>query len=383
MAPQFDTAAGQDPVRSLQNRWYNTLTTNLHLNPAQFQIRSSPDPLIGSSEDLWAIQDVLPPFSLTFNSSIHASDRFSIEYIPVASQLQFPESAFREHIGEQNYQKWTSHLKNITHPPTEDKLPALFRQWALLAAPSVMSVGVADLTRMIIINRALKSLQPYTGPNAKPIEFKTDFAQVKKMVENSTGSSFTFDSPLASDDVENSWTGGINNGLAGLWSGSGSDSRLSRHFATSRISVHVELKAYAESVSVPGSWYNSALLNIAYTVPNGLPWPAAPNPTWEEVFGPNGSMRRLAISLVVAEGVYVTVTSDAQCSESDQQVIKNNAAKGLWPLYIPERDGAATNIVSFDSAEKMNIETVTEPGNLVVIGHNVLSIAQYLGHAVA
>jgi hypothetical protein len=105
------------------------------------------------------------------------------------------------------------------------------------------------------------------------------------------------------------------------------------------------------------------------------------NPTWAEVFGQDGSMQRLIASMVVVDGINATITSDVSYSKTDQQTIQRNASKGLWPFYAPTNNGTVTNEVNFDNTKGMKIKTVTQPGNPLVMGNNVLAIAQYLGHA--
>ncbi len=118
-----------EPITILQNRWYNSLVTHLRLDRSLFQIRYPLDPIIRSNQDLWAMQNIIPPLSLTFNSSIHQNELFFDEYTAIVSQIQYPENKFREDIGEEVYQQWLSYLNNITPPPSDNKLPALFRQW--------------------------------------------------------------------------------------------------------------------------------------------------------------------------------------------------------------------------------------------------------------
>lgn len=370
-----------EPVTILQNRWYNSIIAHLHLNRSLFQIHQSSDPMIHSDKDLWAIQNNIPPLSLTFNSSIYKNELFFDEYTAIVSQLQYPEILFKKDIGEEVYEKWLNYLKNITPPPPDSKLPIIFRNWSMISAPSVMSVGTTDLSRMVLINRILTSLQSYQGLNTKMIDFSGDYAQILNTLDNSTGVTFIFDSNFADSSIEDTWAAGNNSGLSGLWSRTCSTSRLSRRFALSHIKVNVQIKSYAVYTSVPGPWYNSSLLNIAYSNRNSSPWPINPNPTWEDVFGQSGSMQRLIVSLVVADGMNVSVTSDACFCKTDQQIIHCNASSGLWPFYIPSKNNMVTNVVIFDDVKGMKIETVAQPGNPLVIGNNILAIAQYLGQA--
>jgi hypothetical protein len=133
---------------------------------------------------------------------------------------------------------------------------------------------------------------------------------------------------------------------------------------------------------VPGPWYSSALLNAGYTNQGTPPWPPNPKPTWQERFGPGGSLRRAIISIVLADGVNANVWSGAHFSEADRRSIENNASKGLWPLYIPDSKAVASNEVTFDGNNSTNIVTVTQPGIPIVLGNNVMEIGHYLGHAV-
>ncbi|AOW98830.1 hypothetical protein BJP34_04620 [Moorena producens PAL-8-15-08-1] len=364
----------------LQNRWYNGLITKLQLDPNMFQI-PQPSLVLQSSQDLWAYQDVIPPVSLTFNTSIYKSYLFSDEYAAVISELEFPTNKFKQNIGEDNYQRWLTYLENINPPPPERQLPNLFRRWSILNAPSVMSVGVSDLSKMVLISAAQRGLRPYRNPNAKPIDFSGTYAQLVQLLDNSPGGSFDFDSQGSSDDVSNTWTGGYNVGLDGLWAGDSSTSRLNHRFALSSVTVDIQFQSYTVWTSTPGSWYNSSLLNIAYSNKATPPWPINPNPTWDEVFSQDGSIQYFIASLVVMDGVKATITSDVSYSKTDQQTIHRNASKGLWPFYVPTKNGSVTNIVTFGDSKGMKIETVAQPGNPIVIGNNVLGIAQYLGHA--
>lgn len=369
-----------EPMTVLQNRWYNGLVTRLQLAPKMFQIRQ-PSLLPRSNQDLWASQDIIPPASLTFNTSIYKSYLFSDEYAAVISELEFPTDKFRQVIGEDNYQRWLTHLNKINPPPPINQHPALFRQWSMLNAPLVMSVGVSALTQMILISNAQQRLQPYQGPNAKPIDFKETYAQLAEILSNSPGGSFAFDSNTISNDVGNTWTGGNNVGLDGLWAGHCSTSRLSRRFALSSVAVNVQFQSYTVWASTPGSWYDSFLLHTAYSNKATPPWAINANPTWDEVFGKDGSIQHLIASLVVVDGMKATITSDVSYSKTDQQTIHRNASKGLWPFYAPTNNGSVTNMITFDNIKGMKIETVTQPGNPIVIGNNILGVARYLGNA--
>jgi hypothetical protein len=377
MPPRSFFSRSRDPMTILQNRWYNELVGGLRLSSAMFQIFEPSPPIAPSDSGLWAYQNLLPPASLTFLNPLSGRDRFFDVYASVARQMLFPASSFEQEIGAENYQAWSAYVTQLSPTPAQNQLPALFRQWAMLKAPSVVLQGVSALARMGLVSAAQRALLPCGGSNAKPADFVGTYAELCATLGQASGMSLWFDSSTSSDDVSNTWTGGENAGLDGLWAGSGTTSRLSRRFAGGRVTVSAAFKAFAVWTSTPGSWYNSSLLHAAFVSRTTPPWPENADPRWEEVFGPDGTMQRFLASLVVVDGMDVTVTSHASYSQADQQIIRNHASKGLWPFYVPTNGPVVTNEVTIDRAGGIKIITVTAPGNPLVIGANVLGIAKY------
>jgi hypothetical protein len=324
--------------------------------------------------------DVIPPASLTFNRSTAGAGRMFDEYAPMVSQIQFSPTMLEQDIGEQNYQSWSAFLAEQNPMPSENQLPSLFQNWAARNAPQVLSVGVADLTNIVLANVAQRALAPYQGPNAKSVDYAGTYAELLQTLRASSGVSTSFDSSATSGDVANTWTKGANFGVDGLWAGSGSDSRLSRKFAASKVTVSAQFRAFTQWTATPGPWYSSGLLNVAYSNQATPPWLADANPSWTDLFGSNGSMLRFVASLAVVDGSNITVTSDAIFTATDQQTILDYAPLGVWPFYAPTI-ASVTNAVTFTSTGGMEIEIVTQPGNPLVIGANVLGVARYLGHA--
>jgi len=374
------SATSPPPMVALQNRWYNALVGALPLDPSMFQLVQPSGPMPVTDQALWASLDVIPPASLTFNRSILGAAQFFTEYAPMVGQIQFPQTALEQEIGEQNYQAWSAYLATLSPPPSDNQLPLLFQNWAARNAPSVASAGVAFLSRLVLLDAAQQALAPYQGPNAKPADFTGSYADLIQTLKASSGRNVSFDSTRASGDVRNTWTGGVDIGVDGLWAGSGSNSRLSRKFAASNVTVSAQFQAYTQWTAVPGPWFSSSLLNVAYSSQATPPWAANANPSWNDLFGPDGSILRFIASLAVVDGSNVTVTSNALFGTTDQQTILDGAPLGFWPFYAPTLGGSVSNLVSFGSSRDMEIEIVTQPGNPLVIGANVLGIAQFLGH---
>ena len=367
-----------DAMTILQNRWYNGLTGSLPLSPATFQISLPAAPLPPSDLGLWGAQDALPPGSLTFNRAVFGGDTFFCEYAAVAGELDFPKADFAKDIGPENYRNWIAYLATVQPPPTPEQLPEVFFEWASLYAPDVVAAGVADLTEMALIDAGQQALQPYLGPGAKPADFHGTWADLLRTLGASPGARLSFDSAAASPDVNRTWTGGVDAGVGGLWTGAAPTSRLSRKFASHRVRVEAAFQAWTVWVSTPGAWYDSSLLNTAYRCSGTPPWPADADPAWDQEFGPDGTFNLVAASLAVVDGVDATITSGAAFNAADQQAIRARAPLGLWPFYAPS-GGAVANEVSFDASGRMTARTTIRRGSPVVLGANVLGISRYLG----
>ena len=192
----------------LQNRWYNCLADALSLDPAMFQIVQPAAPMVPADNSLWIYLDAIPPASLTFNRAILNADRLFDEYASMVSQIEFPQTAFAQDIGEQNYQAWSAYLATQGPPPADRQLPSLFQNWAARNAPEVASVAVAFLSRQVLVDAARQALAPYRGPNAKPADFIGTYTDLLNTLGASPGSRVFFDSSITSANVVGTWTGG-------------------------------------------------------------------------------------------------------------------------------------------------------------------------------
>jgi hypothetical protein len=378
MGTRSSAGEPRDPVTRLQDRWYNAVVEQMLLSPDTFQL-SQPSPPIANDAGLWDYLDALPPLSLTFNHRAWQRGLFFTEYAAVARQIQFSPEALCQEIGEDNHKAWQSYLQRQNPAPPPSEIPGLFMAWASVCAPSVAATGTAELSRVMLVDDARRALDPYLESNGLPPDFRGSSSQLLQTMEPALGARISFDSRTSQGVVSNTWAGGRNHGLYGLWAGSPSDTPSSNRFADSHMRVEVRLRASVVWTSTPGAWYHPWLLQLAYTDPGSPPWPPTPNPTWQDVFGEDGSLARVIASLVVVDGIDATIISGETYNDADQKAIASNCSSGLWPLYIPSGP-SASNTVTFDSDAGMRIETVTEPGRPLVLGANVLGITQYLGH---
>jgi hypothetical protein len=335
-----------------------------------------------SDADLWAIQDAVPPLSLSVDRAAEGAATLFAAYVAVAEQMTFPPTDLAADIGEQTFAEWTAYVEQIGHPPAA-QLPALFQEWALLNAPDVANIGAGDLAAMARIDAVAQALAPYQGPNAAPPDFTRGHDDLVAMLAAAPGAGISFDSATAPADVTTTWTGGIDAGADGLWTGLSAAADLSTTFASSHVTVQVTFEHLVRSTSTPGAWYDSSLLGMAYSNQASPPWPPDPSPTWNELFGPSGRLQRVLASLLVVDGLLATITSDATYEAADRQAIADHTAAGLWPFYLRASGTAVATTVTFDDAGRMKIAIAVEPDRPLILGGDVFGIAQYLGRTPA
>ncbi|WP_137937951.1 hypothetical protein [Chitinivorax sp. B] len=369
-----------DPMTQLQNRWYNTVVDSLHLSRNAFQLNVPVVPVATEDAAIWAYLNQIPPVSLTANQSQSDGNTFFDQYEAIALQMQFPQSAFEQDIGEVNYQAWMAYLATINPPPQLSALPALFRNWAMVKAPAVMAVGVADLSNMVLINTAQIALLPYIEQPAKPVDYMLGYQAMMSQVYNAPSATVLFDSMAASSDVSNTWAKGVDFGVPGLWAGSSPHSRISRGFAASHVRAQLNLHAVSVWTSPPGAWYSSMMLHLAYSSQSSPPWPADAFPNWQDEFGADGALPDAVGSLLIVNGLTLTVTTSHRFPAVDQLLINDNVQRGTWPLFSPNQSGVVSNQAEFDNDGLLTLTTTVATGHPVVLGANVLAINSYLGH---
>ncbi len=366
------------PMTVLQNRWYNGLIESLGLGQDSFQM-FAPAPILAPADPaLWSLENTIPRCSLTFDPVALPGLEFLAGYAPIAEAMCLPESSLEQALGPEVFLAWEGYLATIVPPPAAEELPALFGQWALFYAPDKLEVGVALLSEQALFAASRAALAPYLGPVGKPADFRGTSEELLALLAASPARSLSFDSAATGGGVASTWTGGIDAGVGGLFTGETHRSPISTKFAKARVTAQIQLAHFAVWVTVPGDWYDSGLFHLAYATATSPPWPASGEPNWPEAFGPLGLLPRLFGSLIAADGLKVELVSAATFELDEQEAILEQARFGLWPWYAPDRPGTV-NQVSFDPMGGMKILTTIDPGQALILGANVFDIARYLG----
>jgi hypothetical protein len=376
----------------LQNGWYNGFIQGMGLNANAFQI-IQPSPPIASgtaaNQTFWAYYNNIPPFSLTQQFQASGGNQFYSDYRALMSALVPSRNIdVQADIGADNFKKWQKYILNLATPPTMNQMPTLFRNWAMIYAPSVANIGSSDYAAILLdpIATAQNELTLiYTDMNGQPVafNFSLTYDQMVNDLLNSPNRSFTFDSQTMNSNVSTSWTKGGNSGFFGLWGGSTTTSSISQQFASSRIRITATFENVLTYANTPGQWYNSGAMGLAFANKTGNPWSPQSSINWENTFGTNGNMQRFAANLIIASGMNVTVISDASYSTLDQQTITSSGHAGFWPFYSSGSGSSSTNTATFNEQGQMTISMSSIKGVPIILGANVLPVSQFVGHSAA
>lgn len=364
-----------DNITGITDAWYNRLSESLHLSTGHFQL-CQPVAIPANNEALWACTGLVPPKTLKYNNWYYGQPDFFSQYAGIVEQLQFPENSFEQDIGSATYTKWNSYLQGLAQRPPDNTLPSVWFQWAVIHAPAVAGIGRTHLARLALIRGSQAALAPYLGPDALPPEFLPAFPDLTAMLQAAPPAGFSFTSANGNPDVSGSWSPGNDPGLFGLWTGSWCGFLINKKFSQSVISVSVQLAHFSVVTVTPGAWYNSGLLHLAWASKSAPPWSTGTG--WDNYFGQNGTLNYAIGSVLVVDGLALTLTCEAGFTSEERSMIKSQVEMGYWPIYARQKASVITNDVSFEPG-KMTITCRSVPGNPIIMGNNVFRISQYLG----
>ncbi len=374
-------------VTNLQNQWYTTVAAALGGN-GNFQLLqpNNPVPPQATNDQLWQYFNDLPPVSLVNNLTLSGGNQFYTNYTAVLSQLQSNALTHFQSVLGSYYPLWQQYLGSIPMP-TLQQLPMTFYGWALVNAPTVAGPGRSAYEAALLdpIFQAQTMAFNTSGFMNNTPNFTETVQNLFQQIPGGTSVTVNFDTNTASSNVSNTWASGNGGAFFGIFGeGDSSESQLTQTFASARVTANVSFQKLITFIAAPpgapNGWYSSAALGAAYSATGGgAPWSQSASPNWNSTFGPQGNMRYFLSSLVVADGVNATITSEAAYSSSQQTTITQNSSSGFWPFYWGSHSSTSTTSVSFNSSGAMTYTSQSPPGNPLIIGAFVQPASTYLG----
>lgn len=367
---------------TLTAQWYNAMTTGLGLDPTQFQLYQGPNSLMSTSQEMWNMFNAVPPLSINNYYNPSQINNFSSDYDLILSALiPSSDSAFQNCMGDY-YMQWKTYFDGHD-PKTWDAqgVSDLFNSWAMRNAPGKAGC-VTGLTN-IYINPINIAVNKFASANGQYAWNKTIDA-LQSALAGGAGKTFNMDSSTASSDTTHTWAGGNTSFFFDIFSfggGGGYDNLTTKTTAAgliinAKFTKVTTFTAGPLAVNDPNSpilsgykaWYDSAALAKAYTTKDNTVWNNQSSTTWDKAFGANGFLQRTVSSIVVADGIEITMTSKASYSSSEQTQIQAAARAGIWPFFSVSGQGGTTTTVTFNDNGSFTSTTTIASGNPQILG---------------
>ncbi|HEX7153606.1 MAG TPA: hypothetical protein VF618_19110 [Thermoanaerobaculia bacterium] len=366
-----------NPGDTLQAQWYNTLTASLGLSPQRFQLLQPSAPLGTTSDALWAYFNDLPPD--TISSAVQSGgDQFYSTYEAVVNQLLSQGgNRVRAALGD-SYAPWETFIK--ANPLAAGQtIVSVFRTWAMTNAPD--KTGPGSVALLSVQNDPIFLAQTAVTNTSGFINNTPNFSRtiddLTAALQSAPSVSISFDSSTASSDISSTWSAHSSGIFFGAYSGDSSESTFSLKASSARFTVSGTYKSVLTFQADPGSWYSSAALGNAYSQPDNTLWSHG-TPSWLTTFGPNGNMLHFTGSIVVVDGVDLTITSYASYNSDEQDHYRSHSSGGFWPFYSTSSTYTRDSDVSFASNGSLTVRVSSPAGNPLVLGVNAVPARQYL-----
>lgn len=367
--------------------FYNELSTVLGIPAnAEFQM-VQPATVVQQGKDafLWNYFNLIPTADLSTNATLSPGNQFYSNYSGLLSALQGVPNNFNEHVGPQCLTDWNAYLKALTPAPDLNMLPKVFYRWAIFNGYTPVAVqGMNDLSALLLdpVNAAQLAMLMSNGPS-----WDQGYADLAAQLGAAPAMQFTASSGSWNAQSSHSWSSSSQSAFFGVWSTDSSTDETATMFAGSSITITGAFEHVTRFIAVPGPWYSSAAMGLAFAQQSGPPWNSSSPISWTNSFSEtDGNLARFVDSLIVVSGMDVTVTSDAVFNSAQQQAVLDNSSAGLWPFYNKNQSSGSVSSASFDAQGHLAIHISSPKGTSpivpIVIGLNVLPVSEFVGHAV-
>ena len=333
---------------------------------------------------LWDYLNMIPPATLMAESTLSGGASFFDNYSAMVSALQAPENDFATDVGSDCSNQWDTYLEGLPDDqfPSLDMLPRKFQRWAVAHGfISVADIGASDLASVVLdpISAAKISAAAFKG---KGPSWDQGYLDLKASLKQAPSRTFTLDSKTMNTSSANVWSHSGHSGFFGLFSSSSDSSQETDTFANSEIKLDASFDHVTQFSPVPNAWYNSGAMADAYSHKTGLPWNAG-TIDWSNTFDPdNGSLARFATSLLVVQGMKITLVSSANYSSNEQSSITTNSPNGMWPFYSSDSNSGTITKTTFGTNNDMTVTITSDADTPILLGLTVLPVSKFVGHAV-
>lgn len=301
------------------NGMYNTLCSALNLSNQSFQMIQGVLPVQSNAPDLYNYFDGIPPQSVAVLYTGNPLNNLSGNYATMLSKTA-NDSTFLYKIALSNYTNSNNWIGG--------------------------NMG--------------------TNPVYSP-----PFADLMAQVNKGSSAVIHFDSQTANTDISQSWAKSDSSSGIGFWGKTESSvsQTLNQRAAASRITVDISLNKYAYLAVRAGGWFFSGYFTDMYKNPDQF---VNGQDEWNNLFGPTGSLQRVANQALLVSGYSISVRSWATYTESDFSTITQSSETNVWPFYTSGSSSTATSSYHLNDDKSITVTINSTPGDLQIMGMGVI-----------
>lgn len=368
-------------MKTLDQQWYNAIVEGCRLNKNQFQLYQGSQPLGDTSDTLWAIFDAVPPKSINVYYDPSQTNNFSTDYANVLNVMVSKGLSNLQAVLTDDYTAFMNAWKNTD----ETDMLKFFNSWCSKNCPDKCEDGSRAILAgqndpiVIALNMWLKA-----GSFGSVKAYTTTIDQIKRKVQGTPSSKIIMQSQTMESSVNNTWAGASAGGKYKFFKAniSGQYDKLAQKFMSSGFEVNATFDHVMTVAAGPlyqkntsdvtlskfEPWYLSSILSDAYKTRDNTVWMTGKTPNWESTFGSNGNMLRRASAVVIADGISITVSSNASLTKGESEDFKATAKAGIWPFFQVEGSGGWSNDYKYTDEGKMSVTMKCPNGNPNILG---------------
>jgi hypothetical protein len=372
-------------METLTSQWYNAVTTSLHLSPDQFQLVQGNIAVGSTSPGIWALMDSIPPQSISQSWTPQGYNSFSGQYGALISRLKDSSyGSFQAAMGSY-YTAWMSYLQ--AHPPatvTPQAVVAEFQGWSAINMPADQAQTALSLLAAAFNGPIAQAniLWAAAGGPSGVKAYQQTIETIDYTIGTAPSGGAQLDSATESSDTSHTWAKGAVEGFYEVFFGeAGAEYDATTldltqaglaitaqfdHVAT----IPVLPLAQGTVVSGPTTyqpWFVPQALSNGYENNNYNVWQPG-SPSWSSFFGDGGSLLRTTTALIVVDGITISMTSEYQVQQSEQQQVKTEFAAGFFPFFGVEGEGGWSNSVSFSDSGEITATSTNPVGSPQILG---------------
>lgn len=387
-------SAISDAMKTLTEQYYNAIVTQLKLSDQQFQLAQGNVALGATSQNIWAMMDAIPPISVVNNWTPGGVNTFSSQYGALLTRITDTSTGdFQAALGDY-YSAWQTYLK--ANPPTSGKSTIeIYTAWAYSCgmppdqANKTVGMFVAALNGAV----TQANIAWYTAGGQTTIKAYTQTVEmIDHIIAGAPSGSVTLNSQTQSSDTSHTWANGGIEGFFDVFFGGGESNydNVSSLVITSELDFQINFNHVTTVPVMPLAngtvtagpttyqpWYVPAALLLAYSNNNNNTWQTG-TPDWTTFFGPKATLPRLISSLVVIDGITITVTSGKSVDQNSRTQVENAFEAGFFPFFGVVGSGGWQTSTSFSDEGIMTVNSSCPQGNPQLLGILQTPITSYV-----